>query len=356
MPGGIGGVDLYVSTRNTFKEEWSKPVNLGKDINTEGDETFPTFYNDSTLFFSSTGHAGLGGLDIFEVAIDRSKISGKPLNLGAPVNSSSDDFSFIRLAEGSKGFFSSNREGNDDIYGFQFTDYHIKLKGTLIDNATTQPLPNAQLQLANNGKTTPFYSDSKGNFEKELPKKSSLDLVVSKPGYELFTQKISTVTITDDTTLTQNVNLKSLTKVSTIVANKCNEINKLAAELKIYYDLDKAFIRDDAKSTMQKLVSFLKANPKFNVIASSFCDSRASKDYNYALSLKRSNTAKSYLLASGLDPNRIEVRSYGEEKLINSCADGVVCDEAHQQLNRRTEFFITYKGKDVKELNCEDLK
>lgn len=355
MPGGKGGVDLYVSTRANFKDEWGKPVNLGNKVNTEGDEMFPTLYNDSTLFFSSTGHAGLGGLDIFEITIRNTAIVGDPLNLGAPVNSSSDDFSFIRSENGFKGFFSSNRLGTDDIYGFQFQDYNVKLQGVLSDNLTNKSVDNAQLQLTNDGNKTSFYTDAKGKFSKELPKRSVIDLSISRPGYAFYSQQISTIDIDDDTVITANIQLKSLANVPKVAATKCDEINKLAADLKIYYNLDKAEIRPDAKPLMEKIALFLKANPQFNLVASSFCDSRASKEYNIDLSNRRSNNAKQYLVANGIDTDRIVVHAYGEDNLVNNCADGVVCDEAHQQLNRRTEFFITYKGKDIRNLKCEEL-
>jgi len=355
MPGGIGGVDLYISTRTNFKDQWGKPVNLGNKVNTEGDEMFPALYNDSTLFFSSTGHAGLGGLDIFEIPIRNTEITGDPLNLGAPVNSSSDDFSFIRSESGFKGFFSSNRLGSDDIYGFQFQEYSIRLQGVLVDSLTNKSIGNAQLQLLNNGIKNSFYTDNKGAFIKELPKKSLVDLSISKPGYAFFSQQISTMNIDDDTTIIQQIRLKSLANISKANANKCDELNKLATDLKIYYNLDKAEIRTDAKPLIEKVVLFLKANPQFNLVASSFCDSRASKEYNIELSERRSKNTKQYLVANGIDADRIVVHAYGENNLVNNCADGLTCDEAYQQLNRRTEFFITFKGKDIRDLKCEDL-
>ncbi|WP_051691870.1 OmpA family protein [Pedobacter borealis] len=355
MPGGKGGVDLYVSTRANFKDEWGKPVNLGNKVNTEGDEMFPTLYNDSTLFFSSTGHAGLGGLDIFEIPIRNAEIVGVPLNLGAPVNSSSDDFSFIRSESGYKGFFSSNRLGTDDIYGFQFQPYRIKLQGVLTDNLSHQPIANAQIQLSDNGVKTSFYTDNKGEFIKELPKRSVVDLIITRPGYAFFSQQISTMDIDEDTTILQRIQLKSLANISKVDANKCDELHRLAADLKIYYDLDKAEIRTDAKPLMKKIALFLKANPQFELVASSFCDSRASNAYNIELSERRSKNAKQYLMASGIDAERIVVHAYGEDHLVNNCADGVACDEANQQLNRRTEFFIILNGKDVRELKCEEL-
>ncbi|RZL41310.1 MAG: OmpA family protein [Pedobacter sp.] len=119
--------------------------------------------------------------------------------------------------------------------------------------------------------------------------------------------------------------------------------------------MDKAVVRGDAKPVMDKLIAFLKANPQFNVVAASYCDSRASESYNIELSNRRSNAVKDYLSTNGIAVNRIKVSAYGEENLVNHCADNVGCDEAHQQLNRRTEFLITYKGKNVTALNCKEF-
>lgn len=360
MPGGFGGTDLYYSTRASLNDEWSKPINMGKAVNTEGDEMFPTLYQDKQLFFSSTGHAGLGGLDIFELDLDGFTPQGKPKNLGAPVNSSVDDFSLIRDGSGSHGFFSSNRRGNDDIYMFAYNNYKIILKGKLTEQATGNALANINIIVEHSGQRLTIKTDAQGNYEYELPQNAvtKLDFVV--PRYEPKQFSLSTEEILTDTTINKNIALKTLGSVNQqqniSAANPCDTFKKLVTEFVLYYDLDKSDIRKDAAEVADKLAIFLKANPQFEVAAASYCDSRASKEYNIRLSQRRSNAVKNYLINKGISSNRISISFYGEENLVNHCADGVNCSEEEQQLNRRTEFFLLYKGKKIEDLDCETLQ
>ena len=357
MPGGQGGVDLYYSTRASLKDEWSKPVNMGNKVNTEGDELFPTIYQDSTLFFASTGHPGLGGLDIFQVAIKGSEVNGIPVNLGAPINSAVDDFSLIRSPQGNTGYFSSNRRGNDDIYGFEFKDFKILLKGTL-SNQDNAPVANAQVSLRYKDKKEQFYTDGKGNFEKALPKDAEIQLEVARPGFARFVAPISTLGIANDTTLYQNISLKSLATTAVVTQpknNPCDSVKLIIAGLKIYYNLDKADIRPDAEAIVDKVALLLKQYPGLTTEIASHTDSRASKAYNIELSKRRAAVIKKYLISRGIDESRISSAYYGEEKLASDCPDGVNCDEQRQQLNRRTEFKILYKGKNTLTLDCSDF-
>ena len=178
MPGGFGGKDLYVST--LVNGQWSKPVNLGETVNTVGDESYPTLFG-TTLYFASNGHAGLGGLDVFSTRREAKGFS-EPQNMGYPVNTNFDDFGLSLNADGSKGYFSSNRkEDNDDIYEvtIDLQSYPLTIAGLLKykeeswrDADELKVLPNAQLFLIDNLKGTvvqSVISDAKGGFTLTIP-------------------------------------------------------------------------------------------------------------------------------------------------------------------------------------------
>lgn len=357
MPGGYGGTDLYYCTRTSVNDEWAKPVNMGKIINTEGDELFPTLYQDKQLFFSSTGHAGLGGLDIFEIALNGISPIANPVNLGAPINSSVDDFSLVRNQNGQQGFFTSNRRGNDDIYTFNYQDYKVILKGTVTEKPSGQPIANINIAIANQTQKLNIKTDVAGNYIYELPKQTLTALDFDVPGYAKKEISVSTNDIDTDTILIRNIvleKIKQITKVPNL-SKDCDSIRQLLKQFIIYYDLDKSFIRKDAAAVADKLALFLKQNPQFDLVASSYCDSRASFAYNIKLSLRRSQSAKQYLVNKGIAADRIKIRYFGEQDLVNHCADGVDCTEQQQQLNRRTQFFLLYKGKMAIDLDCETL-
>ena len=363
MPGGFGGSDLYYSTRATTAEEWSKPVNMGSAVNTKGDELFPTLYQDKQLYFSSTGHAGLGGLDIFEVALNGTTPTGKPLNLGAPINSSVDDFSLVRNASGDNGFFASNRRGNDDIYTLIYNDIKIVLKGVLTEKTGGQPLTNINIAVEHGGQRLNIKTDAQGNYNYQLPKNTLTKLSFIVPNYAAKQISISTDEIDNDTVIVKDIALDKIGQSiqtggngNVIANNKCDSLKQLMKDFVIYYDLDKSNIRKDAIEITEKLATFLKANPQFEIYAASYCDSRASEDYNIRLSQRRSQSAKNYLVNKGIASNRIKISFYGEENLVNNCTDGVNCTEDQQQLNRRTEFFLLYKGKKLEDVDCEILQ
>lgn len=363
MPGGLGGSDLYYSTRATTNDEWSKPINMGSVINTKGDELFPTLYQDQQLYFSSTGHAGLGGLDIFEIALNGTTATGKPLNLGAPINSSVDDFSLVRNASGDNGFFASNRRGNDDIYTLIYSDVKIVLKGMLTEKSGGQPLANINIGVEHNGQRLNIKTDAQGNYNYQLPKNTLTKLSFIVPSYTAKQISISTDEITDDTVIVKDIALDKIGQPiqmgnngNFIAANKCDSLKQVMKDFVIYYDLDKSAIRKDATGITDKLAVFLKANPHFEISAASYCDSRASEDYNIRLSQRRSQSVKNYLVNKGISANRIKISFYGEENLVNNCTDGVKCTEEEQQLNRRTEFFLLYKGKKISDVDCETLE
>jgi len=192
MPGGQGGVDLYVS--RFVNDQWTTPVNLGPKINTSGDEMFPHI-SDSLLYFSSDGHYGMGGLDLYHVDLFDS--SSRVTNLGAPMNSNRDDFGIILDESGKAGYYTSNREGgkgSDDIYKFEITrPPSVAVRGMVVDQRNGQPVDNAEVVL-NPGmdNSMSITTNADGTFEFELDWDQSYDLMASKTDWTTGLDSVAT--------------------------------------------------------------------------------------------------------------------------------------------------------------------
>jgi outer membrane protein OmpA-like peptidoglycan-associated protein len=357
MNNGSGGVDLYYSVRINEKQDWGRPVNLGRKINTEGDEEFPFLDDNNVLYFSSNGLAGLGGLDVFSVQLKELQPVGVPKNLGAPFNSSFDDFGVAKTGK-LTGYLSSNRLGNDDIYSFVQKQFGIILKGVVTDATTGLPLRNTKVTLRNGEDEEILELDDKGQFTKPLLKDIGYELKASLTNYLPERRYVGTDGITKDTVIYVPIKLKGINDIQKFVINNCDSLKKVFFVDNIYYDLDKYFIRADAESNLKKLIALMTKYPDIKVVTRSHCDSRASESYNRILSLRRGESAKAYLIKNGVDqnrivdPGRISVQYYGKSKLVNGCKDGVPCSEAEQQMNRRTEFEIIYNGINLALIDC----
>ncbi|PWG82167.1 OmpA family protein [Pararcticibacter amylolyticus] len=353
MPGGFGGTDLYYCVRSGGTS-WTRPVNLGKQINTEGNEQFPFLTKDGTLYFASTGHAGLGGLDIFEVALKEMKPMFAPRNVGVPVNSSSDDFGLVMNDDGKNGFFSSNRRGGDDIYHISQAMNRVILEGTIRDARTKLPLPGSRLLLRHLDGTDTLRVNSKGEFRRDLARETDYEITGQKLGYVSQLSFVTSVGITKDSVIRADIYLNKTESPQQYVISHCDSLKRVFAVQSIYYDLDRSEIRPDAKPALDELATLMKKYPEITVITSSHCDSRASDDYNRGLSLRRGASAKAYLASRGISPSRIKVEYYGKTRLVNRCFDGVPCSEADQQLNRRTEFDVILNGVNLTQLDCNE--
>ncbi|MDA9555719.1 OmpA family protein [Pelobium sp.] len=352
MPGGIGGVDLYFCIRLTDKSEWSRPVNFGRRINTEGDEEFPYLDNFNRLYFASNGWPGLGGLDVFSIELDDLKPVGTPLNLGPPLNSPFDDFAVAKSGD-NEGYFSSNRRGNDDIFSFKKNQYKIILKGQVVDAFTNSPLSDAIVNLRNGAQSEQLKLNSNGDFEKEITSNSGYELNGTLANYLPDRRYVGTDGITKDTTIYVTLSLKKASKIQQYVISHCDSLKRVFNAENIYYDLDKYSIRPDAESSLNNLAALMKQYPDLKVITRSHCDSRASESYNRTLSLNRGESAKAYLVNKGIAAKRVSVEYYGKSKLVNNCLDGVACSEEEQQKNRRTEFEIIYNGINLSTIDCK---
>jgi peptidoglycan-associated lipoprotein len=331
-PGGKGGTDLYVCQK-TDAGDWGLPVNL-TEVNTEGNERSPSFDGNNNFYFSSDGRVGMGGLDIFSAKLIGGKIS-EPQNMGYPVNSPQDDFTF-NLSTATTGYLSSNRIdglGEDDVYNFtQQLILAFKLSGTVYNKTTGQPLSNAIVTLnKTDGSGLKVETDERGKFKFNLEKEADYLLTGEKTSYRTDGKSLTTVGLTESAEIKKDLYLEAI------------EINKAIKLENIYYDFDKSNIRADAAIELDKLVKIMIDNPTIWIELGSHTDSRGNDAYNLALSQRRADAAVQYIIDKGISKNRITAVGYGETRLLNKCTNGVQCTVAEHQLNRRTEFTIVKK-------------
>ena len=342
---GYGGTDIYKANVNR-RGRWINIQNMGPEINTSGNELFPSVTEDGRLYFSSDSHEGFGGLDIFVASRRGGKIT--IVNPGKPLNSRGDDFG-VNPYNPTRGFFTSNREGgagDDDIYTFVNDDPNLKivnytLKGTTLtpksDTKELNVLGNSTVKLLDrDGQVIEeTFTDSDGNFKFIVYSDEEYILIGEKENYFSTRGEFSTIgKELDKSKLKEfitNVEYEKNLILDRIIVNKSIVLDN------IYYDLDKSDIREDAAVELDKLIVILRDNPNISIELSSHTDDRASVDYNQNLSQRRAESAVSYILSKGIDDNRITARGYGESQLIILNAE----TEDEHQINRRTEFKVT---------------
>lgn len=366
MPGSFGETDIYFCEKQK-DGTWGKPTNLGKKVNSAGKELFPYVSNDGTLYFSSNGHPGMGGLDIF-YAKGAKTTWHEVDNMKFPLNSPKDDFGIAFDSTGKSGFISSNREGglgSDDIYHFRNPSCVVSGLTLEILKGTEKPLEDVMINLYRKGDTTELLAyersttqsvrrvclrsyhpcasveNAKGTFFFNL-QPGTYELKASKNGY--FTQ-LATIEANcngeDTIKIAMQLNKIELNKPIVLKDLFFDENEKLFVKKNIYYDLDRADIRRDAAMELDKLVELLKNNPNIKIELSAHTDSRHSSEYNLSLSQKRAEAAVKYIINKGIDKDKMVAKGYGESKLVNDCKDGKACDEEKHQQNRRTEIMIT---------------
>jgi outer membrane protein OmpA-like peptidoglycan-associated protein len=341
MPGSIGKTDIFV-VDVLENGSFSDPRNLGPKINTERREMFP-FISDKKLYFSSDGHVGLGGLDVFEVAISEEEGFLEVQNLGQPINSKVDDFSYIVDEASQKGFFASNRrggKGDDDIYSFQRLvpeeANENAIAGVITERVTGEKMPGTLVTLLdeNNIKLKEMLSDEDGSFVfEDLDSNTKYVVKTTKDTYQDHELAVSTL---ENERVETAIEMDKLEKLITIEEG----IRKLKVDM-IYFDFDKSYIRKDAAESLDKLVATMKEYPGMVIKIESHTDSRGPAIYNKYLSDKRAKSTRAYLIKQGIDPKRIESAiGYGEERLLNECDGTVRCSREKHQRNRRSEFII----------------
>lgn len=347
MP-GTGGKDLW---RINLRERAGSLENLGEAINTPGDEVFPYLLTDSVLFFSSDGHPGLGGLDIFRATLSP---SGGWLveNMGSPINSEGDDFGITYASPGKEaGYFSSNRgdgRGYDHLYSFELPDLKILISGWVLDK-DEEPVPNAVIRIVgNDGSNQKAVAKNDGSFSFPLRRGVSYVMLAGAKGYLNAKQEFTSDDAEEDAEYGIDFILASLSKPN-ILEN-------------IFYDFDKATLRPESKSALDELAQMLRDNPNITIEMASHTDRHGSDEYNIDLSHRRAKSVVDYLIESGIAADRLQAQGYGESrpkvvsKRINrefpQFPEGQVLDEeyilslseedqeAADQVNRRTEFQV----------------
>ncbi|MDX5337877.1 MAG: OmpA family protein [Cyclobacteriaceae bacterium] len=330
MPGGSGGYDLYYSEYSVSGDSltFGQPVNLGPGVNTSGNEVYP-FRKGDKFYFSSSGHPGLGGLDIFEANYTAASISS-PRNMGTPVNSLADDFSY-REDKDRTVYFSSNRQGGmglDDLYMAkemykQFLARVLDCNGNVITESYL-----ATFRDKTQGIMVPTARNGKGELTAQLEPESDFGLTISKPGYFPLTDEgISTKGFAGDT-------LKREYRLVPIPYQLPVHVDI------VYYDLDKFVIRRDAMPALDKLAELMQKYSFLDLLVASHTDSRASDEYNIRLSNNRAKAVTEYLGTKGISADRVRLEWFGESQLTNDCGNGKPCSEANHQLNRRSELVL----------------
>ena len=335
MPGGLGGSDIYYADINS-DGTFGTPQNLGAVVNTDKNEMFPFINSENALFFASDGHPGLGLLDIFGTSVDKNNSIVSVLNLGVPVNSRKDDFSFFMNDDGLSGYFASNRDdgvGSDDIYAYDRIP-QLKVEGTITDAVTNAPIINATVSLIDsNGKEIAFVqTDQDGHYDINIDRNTDYFLKATKDDYIENTSPVTSKGIERS--------------VTTITANFVMSPDKKAIPITelypIYFDFNKFDIRRDGTVELDRIVNLMISTyPNMVIKIESHTDSRGTHEYNDMLSVERANATYKYLIENGVDPNRItEYKGHGERKLTNACDGSINCKEEQHQLNRRTQFIV----------------
>jgi outer membrane protein OmpA-like peptidoglycan-associated protein len=362
MEGTRGMSDIFrvkVLGNNTYSE----PENLGELINTEGRESFPYISKDKLLYFSSDGHLGLGGLDVFVAVIKDNGDLGEVFNLGRPINSNKDDFSFIINSELKKGFFASNRgdaDANDNLYAVTqleklMTACSQVLNGKIFTANGEEALSDAKVELFDEDlnllETT--TTNSEGFYQFEVDCDTRYVVRVSKDGFATIEELVKTNS-DFGTENALNFNAEPGDELGVTKADKGDDLSQLLQLDPIYFDIDKFQIRPDAEVELQKIIAVMKSYPEMRIDVRSHTDSRAGDAYNKILSDKRATSTKDYILEkAGISSDRISGRGYGETQLVNNCSNGVNCSEQEHALNRRSEFIILNENETPEDIKKE---
>ncbi len=331
MAGGMGQFDIYSAPINDDGSV-GEPTNLGQKLNTEGQEMFPFVSSDNTLYFSSDGHLGLGGMDVFFAKLVDGKV-GPIRNVGIPVNGNADDFAFSIDNESGEGFVSSNREGgagSDDVYAVKVLQpiCDVFVTVTVKDSETGNILVGATVNVLDSegnsigSKTT----SNKGEVNYIVECASDLSLSSSMDDYESGTGFVAG---TSEEEVSTEILLDPIDEI--ILANKV-VLNP------IYFDFDKSNITAQAAFELDKLVQLMNKYESIVLRAESHTDARGSATYNQKLSERRALTTAQYVISKGIAAERITGVGMGETTPVNDCGTG--CSEDEHQMNRRSEFII----------------
>ncbi len=353
MPGGYGGNDIWKITRSSPSDNWGEPINLGAEINTKGNEMFPFIHSDGTLYFSSDGHPGMGGLDIF-----RAKQNGNGWeveNMRYPINSPSDDFGIIFEKEREAGYFSSRRRdvgsrGGDNIYLFYLPEIIFNMIGDVRDDKTGRALADANVQLVgSDGLIVNAKTGTDGSFRFMLNPNTDYVLIASREGYLNGKGRETTRGLATSKEFTVGIQLTSTAKPIELP--------------NIFYDYNRWELRPESMAALDRLIEVLNDNPTIVIELGAHTDSRGTLEYNYDLSQKRAQSVVNYLIERGVPAQRLRAKGYAQSqpkvvdeplvqqypfltsgtRLDQNFIDQIQNQEQQEtvhQINRRTEFRV----------------
>ena len=354
MKGGFGGKDIWM-VKKMKRDEWSEPINLGNQINTNSDELFPFIHADGSLYFSSNGHVGMGGMDIYKAEFDVEGTLLSISNMKSPINSPLDDFGIIFEGKDERGYFSSNRfggKGGDDIYQFRLPSLTITLSGVATDANTNSIVSGANVSLmGTDGTTATTITDNSGRYEfgKDIISEGvAYELTISKEGYLSTTDNRTTFGIIEDKPIECDFSLEPTQKEIVLP--------------RIEYDFNSAQLREESKLALDALIAVLLDNPTVIIELRSHTDFRAGTEFNMTLSQNRAQVCVDYMVSKGVEPVRLvpigmgETEPYVMDKKDGRLKMGVALDESYisslrrekdrekaHQYNRRTDFKVLDK-------------
>lgn len=355
--GGFGAKDIWVAYRDSKSDGFRRPKNIGEVVNTPGDELFPFLRNDTTLFFASDGHGGMGGLDIFVTTIDTAGNWGKTENLKYPINSTFDDFGIVFHPEDEYGYLSSNRKGGrglEDIWYFIEPPLLFTISGTVTDDRTLFAVENATVKLiGSSGLSVSTITNELGYFtfgNSQVESNTTYEIIVTKPNYLNNKGTVTTVGVEFSKDFEKDIVLLSIPAEPVVLPD-------------ILFDLAKWDLKPQYQDSLQGLIQTLRDNPSLVIELASHTDLRDSHEKNDVLSQRRAQSTVDYLIIRGIEPARLVAKGYGErsprkldkeyningvvfekgtvldEEFITSLASEKEKEIAHQ-LNRRTEFRV----------------
>jgi len=354
MPGTFGLSDIwfvYIFENDTY----SQPINLGPNVNTEFRESFPFIDSENNFYFSSDGKLGLGGFDIFESKLNVRGFPYETSNIGKPVNSPFDDFSYVYNNKRNFGFISSNRNGlngssSDEVYkiiktgkspqsllskkGMSNCEGHIG--GVVYDIFTKDLLQGASIELLNenNNIIKQTNADQKGEFNFTEKFNCSKSYFIRVSNGISYNSRILKFNFNENQNIFENIDLSWLTNCIP------DDLICVLGVEPIFFDLDKATLTRSSVLSLKKVLIAMVKYPTMILQISSYADSRASKEYNRELSERRASTTRKWLTNKGIDPNRLLIKALGEENFDNICGENSDCSESEYQLNRKSTFKI----------------
>jgi tetratricopeptide (TPR) repeat protein len=333
MPGGFGGSDIYVTRRGT-NGQWSEPENLGAAVNTAGNESCPFIHADNqTLYFTSNGHRGYGGDDLF---LSRRKPSGDweaPVNLGYPINTIENEGSLVVSADGRQAFYASDRadsRGGLDLYSFELREdirpiRTLWVEGQVIDAKTRSGLPSAieLVDLASGSRLSRIQTDEDGFYMMPLPLGSDYAFHVNRKGYLFFSGNFPFLTRTPDSTYRMDIPLQPVKKDAQITLQN------------IFFATGDFSLRPESTAELDIIVRWLQENPGVRIRINGHTDSIGKAADNLALSTRRARAVTEYLRSKGIEAQRLNFQGFGSTRPIAPNTD-----ETGRSRNRRTEMEI----------------